>query len=50
MRDSQGPNVSKVAAGISFERIEFSTLRIADRGMRKRSSCSAMSCVATDPY
>jgi hypothetical protein len=48
MRDAQGPSISKVAAGISLDRIEFSTLRIAERGMRKRSSCSVMSCVATD--
>ena len=47
MRDSHGPSVSKVAAGISLDRIEFSTLRIAERGMRKSSSCAAMSCVAT---
>src|SRR5690242_1704867 len=47
MRESHGPRVSKVAAGISFDRIEFSTLRIAERGMRKRISCSAIFCVAT---
>lgn len=47
MRDSQGPSISKVGAGISVERIEFSTLRMEERGMRKRTSCSAMSWVAT---
>jgi hypothetical protein len=47
MRDSQGPSISKVGAGISVERIEFSTLRMAERGMRKRTSCSAISWIAT---
>jgi hypothetical protein len=47
MSESHGPSSSKVAAGISVERIEFSTLRMAVRGMRKRTSCSAMSWVAT---
>jgi hypothetical protein len=47
MSESHGPSISKVAAGISVERMEFSTLRMAVRGMRKRSSCSAISSVAT---
>lgn len=47
MRESQGPRASKVALGISFERIEFSTERIAERGIRKRSSSSSMFCAAT---
>lgn len=47
MRESQGPRSEKVAAGISRERMLFSTLRIEARGMRKRSSCSAISWPAT---
>lgn len=47
MRESHGPRVSKVAAGISLDRMEFSTLRMAERGMRKSISSWAMSCVAT---
>jgi hypothetical protein len=43
MRESHGPSISKVAAGISFESMEFSQLRIAERGMRKRTSCSEIS-------
>ena len=43
MRESHGPRVVNVEAGISLERSEFSTLRMAERGMRKRSSCSGMS-------
>jgi len=47
MRESQGPRSEKVVAGISVERILFSTLRIDARGIRKRSSCSAISLQAT---
>jgi hypothetical protein len=47
MRESQGPRRAKAEAGISVLRMLFSTLRIEARGMRKRSSCSAMSWVAT---
>ena len=47
MRDSQGPRSAKVEAGISVPRILFSTLRMEARGMRKRSSCSAIFWVAT---
>jgi hypothetical protein len=43
MSESHGPSISKVPAGTSVERMEFSTLRMVVRGMRKRTSCSAMS-------
>lgn len=48
IRESHGPRWSKVGLGISLERIEFSTERMAERGTAKRSSSSAMSCVATE--
>lgn len=48
MSESHGPSISNVAAGISVERIEFSTLRREVRGMRKRTSCSAISSFATE--
>lgn len=48
MRESHGPRWSKVAFGISLERIEFSTDRMAERGIVKRSSFSERSCAATE--
>ena len=47
MRESQGPRREKVVAGISEERMLFSTLRMEGRGMRKRSVCSGISWTAT---
>jgi hypothetical protein len=47
MRESQGPRRENVEAGISRLRMLFSTLRIEARGIRKRSSCSAIGSVAT---
>jgi hypothetical protein len=47
IRESHGPRSAKVEAGISVLRMLFSTLRMEARGMRNRSSCSAMGWDAT---